>query len=81
MTPGIGLAWFAVRREWRQLGLALVVTGAIVAVSFLFDPALWRQWIDVISASSSTPTTVGWYLPVALIVRLPIAIAIAGVAG
>ena len=28
VTPGIGLAWFAVRREWRQLGLALGVTGA-----------------------------------------------------
>ena len=26
VTPGIGLAWFAVRREWRQLGLALGVT-------------------------------------------------------
>ena len=55
-------------------GLALAVTAAIVGVSFALDPALWRQWVDVISASSSTPTTVGWYLPVSLLVRLPIAI-------
>ena len=81
VTPGIGLVWFAVRREWRQLGLALGVTAVIVGVSFALDPALWRQWIDIVSASSSTPTTVGWYLPVSLLVRLPIAIAIAGVAG
>ena len=81
VTPGIGIAWFAVRREWRQLGLAVAVTGVIVAVSYALDPALWRQWIDVIAASSSTPTTVGWYLPVALVIRLPIAIAVAAVAG
>lgn len=81
VTPGIGLAWFAVRREWRQLGLALAVTAAIVAISYALDPALWRQWIDVIAASSSTPATVGWYLPVSLLVRLPIAIVVAGVAG
>ncbi|HEY6568711.1 MAG TPA: glycosyltransferase family 87 protein [Candidatus Limnocylindrales bacterium] len=81
VTPGIGIAWFAVRREWRQLGLAVAVTGVIVGVSYALDPALWRQWIDVIAASSSTPTTVGWYLPVALVIRLPIAIAVAAVAG
>ena len=81
VTPGIGIAWFAVRREWRELGIALGVTGLIVGVSYALDPALWRQWIDVIAASSSTPTTVGWYLPVALVIRLPIAIAVAAVAG
>jgi hypothetical protein len=81
VTPGIGLAWFAVRREWRQLGFALGATAAIVAVSYALDPAQWRQWIDVIAASSSTPTTVGWYLPVALVIRLPIAVVVAAVAG
>ncbi len=81
VTPGIGLAWFAVRREWRQLGLALGVTALIVAVSFALDPTLWRQWFDVIAASSSTPTTVGWYLPLSLVVRLPIALVVAAVAG
>ena len=57
------------------------MTALIVAVSFALDPALWRQWFDIIAASSSTPTTLGWYLPVALIVRLPIAIVVAAVAG
>ncbi|HEX5239893.1 MAG TPA: glycosyltransferase 87 family protein, partial [Candidatus Limnocylindrales bacterium] len=33
VTPGIGLLWFVVRREWRNLAIALGVTGAIVLVS------------------------------------------------
>ena len=32
ITPGIGLLWFVLRREWRQLGIALGATAAIVAV-------------------------------------------------
>ena len=43
VTPGVGLAWFAVRREWRALAIALGVTGAIVAVSWLTDPTSWSD--------------------------------------
>ena len=35
ITPGIGLLWFVVRREWRNLTIALGGTAAIVAVSFV----------------------------------------------
>jgi hypothetical protein len=80
VTPGLGLAWFAFRREWRPLAIGLGVTGGIVAVSYLYNPADWQQWVAVIRSSSSTPETVGWYLPVSMLVRLPIAIVIAGVA-
>jgi hypothetical protein len=38
VTPGIGLLWFAVRREWRSLGIALGATGLVVAVSFVVIP-------------------------------------------
>ena len=31
VTPGVGLLWFAVRREWRPLAIALVTTAAIAA--------------------------------------------------
>ena len=37
VTPGIGLLWFLVRREWRNLGIALGLTAAIGAVSLLVD--------------------------------------------
>jgi len=81
VTPGIGLLWFAVRREWRALALAIGVTAAIAAVSFLLDQAAWRAWLDILRTSSSTPMTVGWFLPVPLLVRLPIAAVVAIGAG
>jgi hypothetical protein len=50
VTPGIGLLWFAVRREWRALAIALGVTAAIIAVSYLMVPDLWRAWFDLLLA-------------------------------
>jgi hypothetical protein len=32
ITPGVGLLWFAVRREWRSLAIVAVATGGIAAV-------------------------------------------------
>ena len=49
ITPGIGLLWFAVRREWRSLAIALGATAAIALVSFVVLPDQWRAWIDVAS--------------------------------
>ncbi len=45
VTPGVGLLWFAVRREWRSLAMALGATLAVVAVSSLVAPGLWRDWV------------------------------------
>jgi hypothetical protein len=81
VTPGVGLLWHAARREWRALGVALGATAAIVAVSWALDPAAWRTWLDIVGVSSSTPETVGWFLPLSLLVRLPAAAAVAVVAG
>ncbi|MBI3746444.1 MAG: DUF2029 domain-containing protein [Chloroflexi bacterium] len=44
-TPGVGLLWFLVRREWRPLAIVAGVTGVLVAISLLFDGQLWVQWI------------------------------------
>jgi hypothetical protein len=77
ITPGIGLLWFAVRREWRSLALALGATVAIVLVSFVFAPDLWREWVDVVQRNLAAGKTGTWAsLPVPLLVRLPIAAAI-----
>jgi hypothetical protein len=48
VTPGIGLIWFAIRREWRNLGIALGVTAAIAGVSFLLAPDTWRDWFALL---------------------------------
>jgi hypothetical protein len=75
ITPGIGLLWFAVRREWRSLLIALAATAAIAAVSALLMPQAWRQWLDVIVANAGKGGT--WAsVPVPLVLRLPVAIAL-----
>lgn len=74
LTPGVGLVWFAVRREWRSLAIALGVTAAATVASVVLAPDAWRQWIDLLLRDVGAPLmTVGWFLPVPLLVRLPIA--------
>ena len=45
ITPAIGLLWFAVRGEWRNLAIALGSTVAVVAVSFVLAPNLWADFV------------------------------------
>lgn len=75
ITPGIGLLWFAVRREWRALGIAIGATAVIAAVSFAILPDAWREWLDVIMANAGRGGT--WAsVPVPLWIRLPLAVAL-----
>lgn len=75
VTPGIGLLWFVVRREWRPLGMALGATGVVVLVSAVFMPAAWPEWIGVLTGNVGREGT--WAaLPVPLWLRLPIAVAV-----
>lgn len=46
ITPGVGLLWFAVRREWRNLAIALVATALIVGVSYALAPWLWSDFLE-----------------------------------
>ena len=72
VTPGVGLLWFAVRREWRQLAVALGATAAIVAVTFVILPTQWLGWFNMLVDSAGTPPP--WpALPIPLWLRLPIA--------
>jgi len=75
VTPGVGLLWFAARREWRKLGIALGATAAVVLVSLPFGPGLWVDWIRTISGAQSPGSTVE-VIALPLIVRLVIAAAI-----
>ncbi|HET9455871.1 MAG TPA: glycosyltransferase family 87 protein [Candidatus Limnocylindrales bacterium] len=75
ITPGVGLLWFAVRREWRPLLVVAGMTAGIVAVSAVFMPAAWREWLDVIVGNAGKGGT--WAsVPIPLWIRLPIAIGI-----
>lgn len=44
ITPGIGLLWFGVRREWRSLAIALGVTLGITTLGLLVAPHAWHDW-------------------------------------
>ena len=73
VTPGIGLVWFLVRREWRNLAIALGATAAIVAVSLAIDLRLWQEWLDrqVLGSLQTAPNQP--YIDIPLLLRLPAA--------
>lgn len=78
VTPGVGVLWFLVRREWRALFLAIGATAAIVAVSFLLDHTAWESWLqllqrDLSGAGQASFQTVGWFVPIPLLPRLVVA--------
>jgi hypothetical protein len=73
ITPGVGLLWFVVRREWRQLAIAIGATAAIVAFSYLLMPQAWHDWIDLLRANTSKGGT--WAaIPIPLLLRGPIGV-------
>jgi len=75
ITPGIGLLWFAVRREWRSLAIALGATAVIAAVSFAILPDQWRTWFDVVIRNVAAGKSGTWAsVPIPLWIRLPIAV-------
>jgi len=76
VTPGVGLVWFLVRREWRHLGIAIGMTTVLVVVSLILDARLWQEWIvDGLLPVASGPVQ-QFYVAIPLIVRLPLAAAL-----
>jgi len=60
VTPAVGLVWFAARKEWRKLAIALGAGAALAAISFLVAPDLWGDWARLLlhPDSFSDPTRV-----------------------
>lgn len=72
LTPGIGMLWFAVRREWRSFAIAMGATAAVAGVSFLLDPNAWFSWFAMLGRMEFPTPGAGVYLPVPVWVRLPL---------
>jgi hypothetical protein len=73
ITPGVALLWFPLRREWRQLLVALGATAAVVVVSFVVLPEQWRAWIELLASNTGKGGT--WAaVPIPLVVRGPIGV-------
>ena len=75
VTPGIGLLWFAVRREWRSLGVALGATALVVIVSAILMPGAWVEWLRLLVRLAGREGTSA-AVPIPFLVRLPFAIAV-----
>jgi glycosyl transferase family 87 len=71
VTPGVGLLWFAVRREWRSLAIALGATAAVSLVAAVAAPNYWREWIDALLSNLNEPQY--YSVPPPAPIRLPIA--------
>jgi len=77
VTPGIGLLYFALRREWRMLGVAMGITGAVVFISSVVSPALWLEWIALLAEAATADTLPKEpILPLTFAVRLPMALGV-----
>jgi hypothetical protein len=75
VTPGIGLLWFALRGEWRNVAIAIGATAVIAGASALLMPAAWADWFQVLVANAGRDGT--WAaVPVPFWVRLPLAVAV-----
>jgi hypothetical protein len=72
VTPGIGLLWFALRREWRHLAIALGATVVLAAISFALAPTAWFEWFGLLAHEAQNELGPGWavILPFPLAIRL-----------
>jgi hypothetical protein len=72
VTPGLGLLWFVVRRQWGALAMAAVATLAVMGVTALLVPGLWADWFALLASSTGSSTVPG-SVPIPLVLRLPVA--------
>ena len=73
VTPGVGLLWFAVRREWRSMAVALTATLTVVAITLPVLLPLWPDWLAYLlrngaDAPHGAPLELDWPLIPRLIV-------------
>jgi glycosyl transferase family 87 len=82
ITPAVGIAWFATRREWGRLAVALGTAAALAAVSYMAAPGLWAEWARLLlhpdGFSDPTRVTAGPLLlvPPGLILALGVPVSV-----
>jgi hypothetical protein len=62
VTPAVGLLWLVLRRQWRELAIALGVTAVIAAATFALWPDRWQAWFHLL-ATGDAPPVAPFYLP------------------
>jgi hypothetical protein len=46
VTMGVGLLWFAGRRQWREFFTGALVTLTIAAIGYVLQPQAWDAWFE-----------------------------------
>jgi hypothetical protein len=54
LPAGVGLLWFLARGQFRQAGVILASAAAVAALSALFAPGLWLDWVQFLVLSGHT---------------------------
>ena len=72
VTPGIGLVWFAARREWRSLAVAGAVTLAVALPSLVLHLDAWREFFASLLSNAALDAQIG----APLILRVGLAAAV-----
>ena len=72
VTPGIGVLWFAFRREWRSLAICLAATALVSIVTAIAAPDYWSEWIASIVSNLDEPQH--YSVPPPAPIRLPLAV-------
>ena len=72
VTPGIGLLWFAVRGEWRSVGIAVGTALAIALPTVVLFPGLWADWVALLASQRADPP--GVPLPLTFSFRMVVAV-------
>jgi hypothetical protein len=70
-TLGIGLVWYAVRREWRSLTIALGATCVVVLLSIVVDPGAWPAWRSVLLENLVAAAPNGFDAPFQALLLVP----------
>jgi hypothetical protein len=69
ITPGVGMLWFAVRREWLHFAIAAGATLAIAVCSRILAPDMWQQYFSALgSEPDGSIWLIWWRLPLAAMV-------------
>jgi hypothetical protein len=69
ITPGVGLLWFAIRREWRALAVVAAATAGVVAASIAIGFAAgygarpWLDWFELLRREGGSD----WRFPIRLL--------------
>jgi hypothetical protein len=73
----MGFVWFAMRREWRPLARALLVSSVLVGVSVAVSPSLWNGWLHLLVHGGTTAARASGAPNIPLLPRLPFALGLA----